>query len=537
MTRPVTETKSASASLKRAAEITWVIDLKNIAATNRLAGNLAPVLRAGDLLTLGGDLGSGKTTFARALIREIIGDHELEAPSPTFTLMQVYEAKNFPIVHADLYRINDPAELNELGWDEAADGALLLVEWAERAGQPLAQDRLDISFILEPEEGLEHRVAVLTGFGSWAPRLSMMKKIGQLLEDAGWATATRIHLQGDASTRAYERLERGDDRAILMIAPQRPDGPPVRMGKPYSAIARLAENVNAFVAMTNGLRERGFSAPEVLAQNLDAGLLLLEDFGTTFCFDENGPVAERYGEAVLLLAKLHHGTDNGTELPDTLPVASEISHKIPRFDIEAYLIEAELVLDWYVPKEQRSGFSGAPRGKFVESWTQALAEVLAGPRTWTLRDYHSPNLMWIADRKGTDRVGLLDFQDAVMGHPAYDVVSLLQDARIDVPEELELKLLGAYAKARATLNPAFDMAGFARAYSVLGAQRATKILGIFARLNERDGKPGYLKHLPRIERYLLRCLNDPALGELRGWYENYLPKLLEKKPADTNLPS
>ena len=515
---------------RRETETTWVINIADRLETEILAHDLTASLRAGDLITLGGDLGSGKTTFARALIRELAGDDELEVPSPTFTLMQVYETPAFPVVHADLYRIKDPAELYELGWDEAAEGALVLVEWAERAGQPLAFDRLDVTFILDPEEGTDHRVAVLTGHGDWAIRLGMMKRIGLLLENAGWDKATRSHMQGDASTRAYERLTRsGEASAILMISPRRPDGPPVRGGRPYSVIAHLAESVHAFVAVAHGLAALGFSTPRLLAQDLDAGLLLIEDLGNEFCFDENGPVSERYAEALLVLAKLHQGDPDGGSLPSLLPVTETLNHRLQPYDREAYLIEAELVIDWYVTRDQRGNFSGAPRGKFVELWSRTLQEVLDGPKTWTLRDYHSPNLLWLPDREGVRRIGLIDFQDAVMGHPAYDVVSLLQDARIDVSEEMELKLLGIYTRARAKLDPGFDMAAFVRAYSILGAQRATKILGIFARLNERDGKPGYLKHLPRIERYLRRCLDAPVLLELRGWYSQYLPHLMARR--------
>ena len=506
-------------------ETTWVINLPNRLATETLAGDLSNSLRSGDLLTLGGDLGSGKTTFARALIRGLMADPALDVPSPTFTLMQVYETPAFPIVHADLYRIKHPSELDELGWDEAADGALLLVEWAEKAGQPLAFDRLDVTFILDAEEGAEHRVAVLTGHGEWSKRLLMMKKIGLMLENAGWDRAQRRHMQGDASSRLYERLEDGDRSAILMISPRRPDGPPVRAGRPYSAIAHLAESVHAFVAVGNGLRSLGFSAPAILAQDLDAGLLLIEDLGSEFCCDDTGPIFERYAEALLVLAKLHHHASQG-ELEASLPVAGKLMHKLPPYDLDAYLIEVELVMDWYVPREQRANFSGAPRGKFIEIWTRVLKEVLEGPATWTLRDYHSPNLIWLGQRDGVARVGLIDYQDAVMGHPAYDVASLLQDARIDVSEETELRLLGVYARARSQMEPGFDMAGFARAYSILGAQRATKILGIFARLDERDGKPAYLRHIPRIEGYLRRCLDAPVLMELRGWYAQYLPQAI-----------
>ena len=157
----------------------------------------------------------------------------------------------------------------------------------------------------------------------------------------------------------------------------------------------------------------------------------------------------------------------------------------------------ELLVDWYLPRLKASISSGA-KAIFLNLWRQALVDVASAAPTWILRDYHSPNLLWLAQRNGLARIGILDFQDCVLGHPAYDVASLGQDARVDVPDDLELKLLAHYAKLRRDADSAFDMAAFAKAYAILAAQRATKILGIFARLDQRDGKPQYLAHLPRV---------------------------------------
>jgi N-acetylmuramate 1-kinase len=513
------------------AETTWVVDLPDIQSTERFAAMIAAELGPDTLLTLTGDLGSGKTTFARAVIRSLAGAPELEVPSPTFTLMQVYDTPRFPIVHCDLYRIGGPDELAELGWDEAAAGALVLVEWADRAGDVLQSDRVDIGFILEPEEGPEHRVAVVTGYGSWAQRVGIMKAIEKLLNQTGWADAKRVFMLGDASVRAYERLTRGQDgqspqTAILMIAPARPDGPPVRYGKPYSAIAKLAEDVRPFVAMANGLRAEGLSAPAILGMDLRAGLLLTEDLGDETVLADGAPVPERYMAAVEVLADLH-----GRSVPDRLPVTEGVEHRIPPYDLDALLIEVELMLDWYLPHMGKLALSAMARGQFVGAWKMVLTEIVMAPRTWVLRDFHSPNLMWLPAREGLRRIGLIDFQDAVMGHPAYDVASLAQDARIDLPEGLELRLVGHYARLRRAADPEFGMAGFARDYSIMGAQRATKILGIFARLDRRDGKPQYLRHLPRIEAYVRTCLAHPALGELREWYRANIPGLFPEPPA------
>ncbi len=304
-----------------------------------------------------------------------------------------------------------------------------------------------------------------------------------------------------------------------MISPPRPDGPPVRGGKPYSAIAKLAERVDAFVAVDRGLRALGLSAPAILASDLVNGLLLIEDLGNEGVLQEGRPVPERYEEAVRALAAIH-----ARELPTILPVAEGREHVIPDFDVEAMAIETELLLDWYVPHVAKRSLSNTARADFGRVWKPLLRRMAEGPRTWALRDYHSPNLIWLPGREGLARVGIIDFQDAVLGPPAYDVVSLGQDARVDVAPELELRLIGAYARARKAYDPAFDLAAFAEAYAIMGAQRNTKILGIFARLDKRDGKPAYLRHLPRIEAYLARNLAHPALAEVAAWHARHLPR-------------
>jgi tRNA threonylcarbamoyl adenosine modification protein YjeE len=504
----------------RAAKTVWRIDVADEAGTLALAKEFATLLKSGDTLTLAGDLGAGKTTFARAIIRALMNDPSVEAPSPTFTLMQIYENDALRIVHADFYRIESGAELAGLGWDEEVEDAIVLVEWAERAPEALPQDRIDLRLSFVDGENRDARRITVSGHGAFAPRLSSFKSLRELLRREGWSEASRRFLMGDASTRAYELLEKPDGaRAILMISPPRPDGPPVRYGKPYSAIARLAENVKPFVALANGLRAHGLSAPKIFGQDLDAGLLIVEDLGREGVVDANGPIPERYLEAAGALAHLH-----AQALPDTLPVDGAGNYHIPPYDLDALLIEADLLLDWYVGHIKSNVASGA-RAIFANLWRTALIDVVGAPPTWTLRDYHSPNLLWLAEREGVQRVGVIDFQDCVLGHPAYDMASLGQDARVTVSDDLELKLLAHYARLRREADESFDMAAFAKAYMILAAQRATKVLGIFARLNQRDGKPQYLAHLPRVESYLRKSLRHPALAEIKAWYEANLPGL------------
>ena len=241
----------------------FAVALADEDATQRLMLDVAALIEPGDLITLSGDLGAGKTTFARALIRHLAGDQSIEVPSPTFTLMQIYELPRFALVHADLYRLSGPAELAELGFEDLAERGVVLLEWPDRAAGLLPADRLDIALTLSPQQGPNYRNARVTGYGAFAARVERIAAIRGFLDSSGFAEASRRRIQGDASTRSYERLTLDDKSLILMNSPRRPDGPPVRDGKPYSAIAHLAENVTPFVAMANGLRERGFSAPAI----------------------------------------------------------------------------------------------------------------------------------------------------------------------------------------------------------------------------------------------------------------------------------
>ncbi len=499
----------------------FTVALADEQATRRLMTDIAGLLMPGDLITLSGDLGAGKTTFARALIRHLAGDEGIEVPSPTFTLMQSYQLPAFTLVHADLYRLSSPAELAELGLEDLSPDTVELVEWPDRADGLLPPDRLDIAFTLSPQHGPTFRNARISGHGSFAPRAQRIAAVRRFLAEASFGEARRQHMQGDASTRAYERLIRGGKSLILMNAPRRPDGPPVRDGKPYSAIAHLAEDVTPFIAVDKALRARGLSAPQIFAADRDAGLMVLEDLGHEAIVggEPPAPIEERYQVATDLLAELHR-----EPLPAILPVVPGVEYQLPRYDLGAFLIEVELLIDWYLPRFN-ARIGEVERQTFLALWHDALQPALNAPQTWVLRDYHSPNLLWLPQRGGIKRVGLLDFQDAQVGPAAYDVASLLQDARVDVPEQIEIALLSRYARARHEADPSFDASGFALVYAALAAQRASKILGIFARLDRRDHKPQYLRHMPRVWAYLQRALAHPALSPLKAWYRAHVPRI------------
>src|ERR1700719_1305363 len=258
----------------------FTVTIPNEAALAAFMTDIAGALEPGDLVTLSGDLGAGKTTFARALIRYLAGDDTVEVPSPTFTFVQTYELPRFPLVHADLYRLSGTAELAELGFEDLPPGAVVLLEWPDRAAGFLPPDRLAIALTLAPQLGLDHRNLRITGYGAFGPRAERLVALRKFLDQSEHGEAERVRIAGDASARSYERLTLGRRHVILMSSPRRPDGPPVRNGLPYSAIAHLAEDVKPFVALADGLRERGFSTPEIYAADLDAGFAVLEDLGT-----------------------------------------------------------------------------------------------------------------------------------------------------------------------------------------------------------------------------------------------------------------
>jgi tRNA threonylcarbamoyl adenosine modification protein YjeE len=509
------------------APATFSVALADEAATAQLMADLALLIGPGDLITLSGDLGAGKTAAARAMIRYLADDDALEVPSPTFTLAQGYDLPSLPLVHADLYRVSDPCELEEIGLSPLPEGTVALIEWPERAGNALPADRIDIAFNHRPALGMTARAAEITGYGTAAAVVERLKALRHFLENANFIDARRKRMPGDASIRSYARLQQDGAVFILMNSPKRPDGPAIYDGKAYSTAVHLAEDVKPFVAVDNGLRRRGLSAPEIHHADLEGGFLITEDFGSEpfVAGDPPAPIAERYEAATDMLAALHHEA-----VPEVLPLALEASYPIPVFDIDAWLVEIGLMLEWYLP-DRGVAPSEDLRTQFLTMWREILQAPAAAAKTWVLRDFHSPNLIWLAGRAGIKRVGVIDFQDAVLGPAAYDVVSLLQDARVEVPEMTEISLFSRYIKARRATDAGFDAAEFATLYAILSAQRNTRLLGTFARLNRRDGKPQYLKHQPRIWTYLNRSLAHPSLAPLRDWYAANAPA-----PRDSPFP-
>lgn len=498
----------------------WTYDLDE-AGVVRLAELLALKIRAGDVIALSGDLGAGKTTLARALIAAVLRDGDAEVTSPTFSLHQSYTSRRLTVAHFDFYRLSGAEEAAELGFEEAADEGAVIVEWPERVASLLPQTRIEVA--LAETGNANVRRVTLRGLGSAEDRVARLAEVMAFLEkQAAWSGASITYLQGDASTRSYARLARGGRTALLMDAPRQPDGPPIRDGKSYSQIAHLAEDmVCAFVAIAGPLRAAGLSAPEVLAEDLGNGLLLVEDLGDRLFGAEvaaGTPKSLLWRAAVDTLVHLRR-----VPVPTVLSLPDGTHYRLPRRDRSAFEIEIELLLDWLWPELKGESAPQAARAEFHVIWQPVLDRLLALPGGWFLRDYHSPNIIWLPERDGVARIGILDFQDALHEHSAFDLVSLLQDARVDVPPELENELFSYYCGQVEAQDPAFDRTQFSCAYADFGAQRNTRLLGLWARLLRRDGKAHYMAHLPRTWGYLERNLRHVTLAPLAAWYDKHFP--------------
>ncbi len=317
-------------------------------------------------------------------------------------------------------------------------------------------------------------------------------RIQHFLDVNGQGRALRGPLAGDASVRRYERLRGGVLPAILMDAP------------------RDQLDIRPFVQIAIWLRQRGFSAPLIIASDAEAGLVLMEDLGDNLFSSVLRPDTGRAESALLVDETVLYGTaiDVLLALQDERPLDG-----LPPYDDEKMLTEAGLLTEWYAQHLSK----GAKRD-YVDLWRDLLPRCRVGGDVVVHVDYHADNLLWFPERDGIDRVGLLDFQDGRVGPPAYDLVSLLEDARRDVSPGLAKIMIQRYLSGR----PDLDAKAFRTAYAVLGAQRNCKILGLFSRLAARDGKTSYLALQDRVRGHLQRDLAHPKLASLANWFDRHI---------------
>lgn len=481
-------------------------------ALRQFAADFAKALKPGDCIALHGDLGAGKTTFARAVIRAAADDfsESLDVPSPTFTLVQLYETP-VPIAHMDLYRINDPLELDDLGLEAALQTGAVLIEWPSRAENNLPDNLINIS-LTEPEGDPDARVVDMDAPADFSERLQRSNLVRAFLTTHIGPHARRMAFSGDASARAYELIDIGGDKQplILMDAPKTPDGPPVYDGLPYSQVVHLAEEVSAFVAISELLVSKGFAAPKIIAHDMPEGLLLIENLGSEKIVDANNtPIPDRYLIAAKILAKVHE-----TDWPQRCPLPDGSTHFIPRYDVRAMRTGLSLLPDWW---GKENGLGADAAAELYALWVPIFERFQIGYNDIIIRDYHSPNIIWRPEEKGSARVGMIDHQDAMIGPGLYDVASLMQDARTIVPRDLQARILHTYCDARAA-NSQFDEAKARLDVATLCAFRNSRLLGLWVRLDLRDSKPRFRTYIPQTKAYLAQALEHEGLETLRDWY-------------------
>jgi len=344
----------------------------------------------------------------------------------------------------------------------------------------------------------------------------------RFLAEAGLAWAGREKLAGDASTRSYERLHLPDGTTLILMdqppsaetSPCPPDATPEqRKALGYNAMYRLAAGrVDAFVACATWLSDQGLSAPKIIAEDAEAGLAVLEDLGDDLyppVIDHGGNEGELYDGAIDVLLKLHTITP-----PDALPGGWPLLS----YDTLALITGQNVFLEWF-PKFRDIAFDDRAVADWEAFWAPVRARADAGASVFCLRDYHAENLIWLPGRKGAARVGLLDFQDALKAHPVWDLSMLLHDARRDIWPDLEQACLDRYLAA----GKVADRDAFLADFHAIGALNIVRIIGVFARLVTRDGKPRYANFMPRMWRYLDRCLAAPGMEDIRGWFDAHVP--------------
>ncbi len=328
---------------------------------------------------------------------------------------------------------------------------------------------------------------------------------------------------GDASLRRYESLHDGTSIALLMDMPERSDKRIVRHGKSYSALVHLADDIRPVIAVNSYLHGLGYSAPRIEVCDQHQGFAVIEHLqgevhGTMMVRGDD--MTEPMSAAVAVLADMARQA-----WPRKVPAHGGFEHLIADFDIDALLAETDLLPSWFWPHLHGREAPPDAHQSFEDVWRAVLPLTFTADRMWVLRDFHSPNLIWMPQREGLQRTGLIDTQDAVMGNATYDLASLLQDARVDVDFSMQHALYDHYVTLRQA-GGSFDAVGFGRDYAILGAQRASRLLGTFTRLSKRDGKHQYLQHRPRVARYLVHNLQHVALKPVLHWYEHNLPEVL-----------
>ncbi len=471
-------------------------DLPGDDATERLAEDVAVCLRTGDTIALHGDLGTGKTTFARALIRALAGNPALEVPSPTFTLVQTYELPAFTLAHIDLYRVRDAAEIEETGLLDATTDGVAVIEWPERASDRLPEDRLDVRLAMAGTG----RHAALCGTGDWAERLARTAEIRAFLNGNRFGEAHRAPARTPTHpTGVREEIALPDGAALLIDRGEAADD----------------RDFRGLSATSAALRSLGLSAPEILEADHRRRLMLIEDLSGPSLAEDGHPVLARYLVAVEALAEIHFHPR-----PRALPLGRYF-FRIP--DLAGHVMEKQALAfaDQYLGAGAAGAVPKGDREEFSRLWWSRFERLVEAEQNWLLEPVGSATLSWLPQREALRRIGFTDPGRIRCGAVAHDLAALCNDSGVTIPADLEADLKRHYVGLRQASSTHFDSSHFAEAYAIAAALRASA--GMVAAASALKAQVrGAADDLARQRDYLHRALAHPVMSDLAVWYEGHL---------------
>ena len=474
-------------------KITDIRELKD------LARSISKILVKGDVVALIGEIGSGKTTFSKRLINELTSIQVNEISSPTFNLYSIYNKNGVQVNHYDFYRVEDSEDLSEIDLAESYESGITIIEWADKYINVLKNDYIEVHI----REKRYHREYQVIGRGNFIQRIKNANSLEYFLEQTNLKINWQENIQGDASKRKYNRLYTEDTTLILMDSSQE---------KKTANPTKLSTSINDYIHICKYLEKINIRVPKLFYTDTENEYLIEEDFGD---LQYSRIVSERnfielYQPAINTLLHI-------TEIdhPHDLEVG-DMTYKIPEYDDMTYLNEIEIFIKFYWPYKKGVICSQSTQNEFMDIFSELLGK-LTSDKSLVLRDFHSPNLMFLDTEKNHRKCGVIDFQDALIGHPIYDLVSLSQDARVTITEEQENFLIEQYKDGVNYNNYNFDKSTIMDQYCILGVQRSLKILGIFARLSIIDNRNDYIIHMPRVIHYIRRNIKNSNLSDLSNW--------------------
>lgn len=499
------------------------VSLPNVAATEALAATLAKYAVTGDLIRLEGDLGAGKSTFARAFIKAL-GSAADHMPSPTYTLMQVYDDARVPVAHLDCYRLSDASELDMLDINEYRTHGIILAEWPEKGGDYLRANQADalpyhiqsldnpgvltVHFEINADDS---RTAVMSTLGdSWSRRFGLFddrcRRVPNEADRKAFVDSCNLGdyeitpLKQDWSFRTYWRVTAGEKTYVLMDAP-----PPQEEVVRYSHIAEWFQSI-------------GLRTAQIYNRDVVKGYLLLEDLGNNCLIDEldkTEKVEPWYKKA--LDVQLH--------------LAQSPRANIRSYTPQDYWAEVNRVTDWYFPYQRGHATSLAERKAFYNVWQPLIAHLQSLPTSTLIWDYHAANMMTLTNmpEEGFNCMGLLDYQDARIGPLCFDLSILLRDIRRDRDDDLEEKMLTYYLE---NYTGEVDEAAFRTAFNIASLHHTLRIMGGLSRIAMREGRAEPIKQfMPRCEEILSQCFTEPKTFPLRDYLQAQLGDKLNLKNA------